>query len=106
PPLRALKSLDLFAPLVERSWHHHVIDMLTADGSPVGVLPQVNVNDPEDPPFITMPRGTLHEVLEEQLRALGVRVRLATTVESFAQDDAGVEAVLTDGTSGRWDLVI
>jgi 2-polyprenyl-6-methoxyphenol hydroxylase-like FAD-dependent oxidoreductase len=102
PPMRALRELDLLSQLQERSWHHAVIDMLRPDGVKVAEMPQVNVLGPDDPPFVTMSRMVLHEVLEERLRSLDVPVRLGVTVSSV--DDGDV--TLTDGTSGSYDLVV
>ena len=102
PPMRALRELDLLSPLQQRSWHHPVIDMMRADGMKVAEMPQMNVLGPEDPPFVTMSRMVLHEVLEERLRSSGVPVRLGVTVSSV--DDGDV--TFTDGTSGSYDLVV
>ncbi|HEY2604194.1 MAG TPA: FAD-dependent monooxygenase [Thermoleophilaceae bacterium] len=106
PPLRALKALDLFDPLVEVGWPHDSLDMLRADGAEIGLLPQVNVNDPGDPPFITMSRIALHEVLAQRVRELGVSVRLGVTVEQLAETEQGVAARLSDGSDGVFDLVL
>jgi 2-polyprenyl-6-methoxyphenol hydroxylase-like FAD-dependent oxidoreductase len=105
-PLRALKSLDLLEPLVEVGRPHESIDMLLADGTQIGVMPQVNVNEPDDPPFITMSRRALHEVLARRLRELEVEVRLGMTVSSFAEEEGGVRARFSDGSEGAYDLVI
>ena len=102
PPMRALRSLDLLSDLQERSWHHTVIDMMRPDGVKVAEMPQVNVLGPDDPPFVTMSRMTLHEVLEERLRSLDVPVRLGVTVSSVADG----EVTFTDGTSGGYDLIV
>lgn len=106
PALRALKSLELFDDIVAVGRPTSVIDMQTADGAPIAQMPQVNVNAPDDPPFVTMSRETLHRVLEARLRAEGVPVRLGATVASLTELDDGVHAVLTDGAEGRYDLVV
>jgi 2-polyprenyl-6-methoxyphenol hydroxylase-like FAD-dependent oxidoreductase len=97
PPLRALKALDLFDDVVAVGHPTPEIDMLRADGEPLGRMPQVNVNDPDDPPFVTMPRTALHEVLERRLRELGVEVRLGTTIASL---DEAAEYDLVVGADG------
>lgn len=58
-------------------------------------------------------RPKLQEILINAVRASGARVRLGTTVESLEQpgssEDANDEQVkvgFTDGTSGRYDLII
>ena len=106
PPMRALRELDLLAPLHQRSWHHAVIDMMRPDGVKVAEMPQVNVLGPEDPPFVTMSRMALHEVLEERLRSLGVPVRLGTTVSAVRDSDDAIDVTFTDGSAGRYDLVV
>jgi 2-polyprenyl-6-methoxyphenol hydroxylase-like FAD-dependent oxidoreductase len=69
-------------------------------------MPQINVNEPDDPPFITMSRSALHQVLERRLRELGVDVRLGVTVESFSDEDGGVGARFTDGSERAYDFVV
>lgn len=105
-PLRALKSLDLLEPLVEVGRPHDGIDMLLADGSQIGVMPQVNVNEPDDPPFITMSRMALHQVLERRLRELGVEVRLGLTASTFEEQDGCVRARFSDGGEAVYDFAI
>ena len=102
PPMRALRELDLLRQLQERSWHHAVIDMIRPDGVKLAEMPQVNVLGPDDPPFVTMSRMTLHEVLENRLRSFDVSVRLGVTVSELADG----EVTFTDGTAGTYDLVI
>ena len=106
PPMRALRELDLLAPLQERSWHHAVIDMLRPDGTKVAEMPQMNVLGPDDPPFVTMSRMVLHEVLEERLRSLEVSVRLGVTVSALSEGDDAVDVTFTDGSSASYDLAI
>ena len=103
PPMRALRDLDLLSPIVDRAlWHHAAIDMMRPDGVKVAEMPQVNVLGPDDPPFVTMSRMTLHEVLAERLRSFDVPVRLGVTVAAL--DDGAV--TFTDGTTGAYDLVV
>ena len=102
PPMRALRELGVLPALLERSWHHEVIDMMRPDGVKVAEMPQMNVLGSDAPPFVTMSRMTLHEVLEERLRSLGVDVRLGVTVSTL--DSAHVE--FTDGRAADYDLVV
>ncbi len=53
---------------------HHKLEICAADGHKLGEIPNVNVNDPDDPPFVNMSRIALHEFL--------LRPRPATKCES------------------------
>lgn len=106
PPMRALRDLDLLLPLQERSWHHAVIDIMRPDAVKVAEMPQMNVLGPEDPPFVTMSRMVLHEVLEERLRSLDVPVRLGVTVSAASDGDDAIDVTFTDGGADSYDLVV
>ncbi len=106
PPMRALRELELLEPLLERSEHHAVINMMRPDGVKVAEMPQMNVLGAGDPPFITMSRMTLHEVLELPLRQIGVRVRLGVTVSGVIEQAGEAEVTFTDGRTVRYDLVV
>jgi 2-polyprenyl-6-methoxyphenol hydroxylase-like FAD-dependent oxidoreductase len=69
-------------------------------------MPQVKVLGPNYPPFVTLSRVALHEVLEDHLRALGVPVRLGATVAGLSDGDESVRASFTDGREGSYRLVI
>jgi 2-polyprenyl-6-methoxyphenol hydroxylase-like FAD-dependent oxidoreductase len=104
--MRALRELDVLDPILERSCHHEVIDMMRPDGIKVAEMPQMNVLGASAPPFVTMSRAALHEVLEERLRSLGVPVRLGVTVAALSDDGDSVRVSFTDGGEGRYELVV
>lgn len=102
PPLRAMKALGLFEEIVQIGRPQPEIVIARADGEHVGVMPQVNVNDPDDPPFVNMSRIALHELLARAAERHGVPVRLGMTIDAFD----GVRATLSDGTVEEYDLVV
>ena len=53
-----------------------------------------------------MSRVTLHEILVDALREIGMRVRTGTTVSRLTQDPDGVDVELTDGSRDPFDLVV
>jgi 2-polyprenyl-6-methoxyphenol hydroxylase-like FAD-dependent oxidoreductase len=101
-PLRATKALGLFDEIVEIGRPQPEIVIARADGEQLGLMPQVNVNDPGDPPFVNMSRIALHEVLARAADRHGVPVRLGMTVDAL---DGG-RATLSDGSSEDYDLVV
>ena len=51
-------------------------------------------------------RPMLHDILTSQAMALGTRVRLGTSVDALHDDPDGIDVEFTDGTTGRYDLVV
>jgi 2-polyprenyl-6-methoxyphenol hydroxylase-like FAD-dependent oxidoreductase len=105
-PLRAAKQLGLFDGFLRVGRPHAVIDMCGADGTLFASVPQVNVNGPDDPPFLGMARESLHEVMLDEVRRLGVTIRFGTTVTRMAADESGVDVEFADGSTGRFDFVV
>lgn len=102
PPLRATKALGLFDEIVEIGRPQPEIVISRADGEQLGVMPQVNVNDPDDPPFVNMSRMALHELLARAAERHGVPVRLGMTIDAV---DGG-RATLSDGTVEEYELIV
>ncbi len=51
-------------------------------------------------------RPVLHRIMSDEVRKAGVAVRLGITVDSISSDSHGVDVRLSDGSSGRYDLLI
>lgn len=56
-------------------------------------------------PTLHLPRGTIQEILREELGG-EVKIEYGTTVSSVTQDDSGVECVLSNGDHERVDLLV
>ncbi len=64
-------------------------------------------HSPDIPPILGIKRSEIHRVLAARLSKLGVDIRLATTINTIDQsDNESVNVQLSDGTSGRYDLVL
>ena len=106
-PLRATKQLGIFDELLRVGRPHMFIDMCAPDGTRFAELPQVNVNDPQDPPFLGMARESLHDVMAAEVRRLGVTVHLGVTVARISEPEVdGVDVELSNGRSDRFRYVI
>ena len=51
-------------------------------------------------------RPVLHRIMQDEVRAQNVPVRLGLTVTALESDADGVNVTFSDGTSGRYDLVV
>ena len=105
PPLRALKAIGLFDEVVRIGRVQPHIAIERADATRLALVPQVNVNEPDDPPFVNMSRMALHELLVDAVRAHDVDVRLGATATGLRDTPDGVVAALPGGDE-RFDLVI
>ena len=106
PVLRAAKALGLFDEIVRIGRPQPYLAMTRADGGLIAEIPQVNVNDPGDPPFVAMSRMALHDLLVRAVRRHGVEVRLGTTADRLEETGTGVRVTLSDGTVEQFDLVV
>jgi len=106
PPLRAAKALGLFDEIVRAGRPQPHLAMTHADGRLIAEVPQVNINDPGDPPFVSMSRTALHDLLVRAVRRHGVEVRLGVTADRLEETDDGVRVFLSDGTADQFDLVV
>ncbi|MEX0172243.1 FAD-dependent monooxygenase [Streptomyces sp. LMG1-1-1.1] len=73
-------------------------------GNTLARIPQPRMGDA--PPSNGIPRAALAEILGGAAAAAGARVRSGTTVTELDDDGTGVTVTLSDGTTGRWDLVV
>ena len=58
------------------------------------------------PPLLGISRLALHEVLTSMAVSKGTTVRLGLTVETLDQHEDHVDVTFTDGSQGRYDLVV
>lgn len=61
---------------------------------------------PEYPSNAGIRRVDLQEVLATRAKELGADVRLGLTVDAMNDDGAGVDVTFSDGSTGRYDIVI
>ncbi|SOD98061.1 FAD-dependent monooxygenase [Blastococcus haudaquaticus] len=61
---------------------------------------------PDLPASMGMYRPDLARVLMGRAERAGVKLRFSTTLQELTQDDSGVDVRFTDGSAGRYDLVV
>ena len=105
PTLRALKRLGVLEEVGRHGAFSGDLRFFRADGGLIGEVPVPRVEEGV-PPTGGIMRPRLHSILSDHVRASGTEVRLGVTVESFEQDDGGVDVRFSDGEAGRFDLMI
>jgi len=103
--LRVLREVGVWERVREEGFGFDALGLTAPDGTVLHVTEGLRTGGEDLPATVGMPRPQLQRVLADAVRAAGVRVRLGCTVEALEQDGDGVTVRLTDGTTGRYDLV-
>lgn len=105
PSLRALHGLGLADACLERGYGISQISNCDSAGEVVNVIGLPRLVE-ERPAQAGLSRTVLHRILREAAADSGAVLHTALSVEKLEQDADGVDALLTDGTRRRVDLVV
>lgn len=103
--VRALNALGVGEAAVKAGYAYRGARFMDVSGKVLAELPGDTAVDglPSD---LGLTRPALHEVLTSKVKELGIPVKLGVTFETLNDTGDGVDVTFTDGTSGRYDLVI
>ncbi|MFJ8107895.1 FAD-dependent oxidoreductase [Streptomyces sp. NPDC096132] len=104
--LRVLRELGVWDDVRAHGFGFDSLGLTTPDGTVLHVSEDIRTGGDDLPATLGMQRPVLQRVLIDAVRASGAHVRLGTTAEIVAQDDTGVAVRFSDGTEGRYDLVV
>ena len=106
--LRELRALGVWDEIQQHGYAFDVTGIRAPDpqGSVLFEIPDARTGGPDLPAVMGMPRPELADILVDRATHVGVKVRLGTTFTDLEQDDAGVDVSFSDGSTGRYDLVI
>lgn len=103
--LRAYKRLGMFQDIAEHGAIAGVSNVFLFHGQHLRELDEPPV-DGEQPATGGIMRPKLHELMQARVREAGVPVRLGLSVDRLTNRDNGVDVVFSDGSEGRYDLVV
>ncbi|AVD83748.1 FAD-binding protein [Pseudomonas sp. SWI6] len=104
--VREMHRLGLLEAYLDAAYAFEDVAIYTAQGQQLARIPGQRLAGPQYPANVGISRRALHKVLSETAIELGTEVRLGTSVESFEQDRGGVDVLFTDGSQGRYGLVV
>src|SRR3954451_23311897 len=106
--LRELRSLGVWAQVQAAGYAFDVTGFRAPDpaGTVLFEVPDAKTGGPDLPAVMGMPRPELAKILADRAAEAGVKVRFGTTFTELAQDDDGVDVTFSDGSTGRYDLVV
>jgi 2-polyprenyl-6-methoxyphenol hydroxylase-like FAD-dependent oxidoreductase len=103
--VRAMHELGLLDEYVEAGFGFNTVEVFLPDGTRAAVIPTPALV-PGYPGNIGIARPALHRVLGTRAKELGARVRLGLTATALEDDGRGVDVRCTDGSTGRYDIVV
>jgi 2-polyprenyl-6-methoxyphenol hydroxylase-like FAD-dependent oxidoreductase len=104
--LRVLRQLGVWDEVNAAGYAFTTLGMRAPDGTLLVEMEDARTGGPDLPATVGMYRPTLARILTDRAAASGAKLRYGTTVDALTQDADGVDVVFSDGTSGRYDLVI
>src|SRR4051795_4744869 len=106
--LRELKALGVWEQVQAAGYAFDVTGIRAPDpaGSVVAEIPDAKTGGPDLPAAMGMPRPELARILLDRAAEVGVKVRFGTTFTELTQDDTGVDVTFSDGSTGRYDVVV
>ena len=106
PTLRAFKQLGILDAVQASAYTGEGIQICTAAGAKIERLPTALLSDPGIPGSGGILRPVLHSILSQRVKQIGVGVRLGLSVSALEEEETRITVRFTDGTTGRFDLVI
>lgn len=102
--LHVMREIGVLEQCLEAGFEWEVLTICDPTGATLAKIPQPRMADA--PSNNGIPRPALAKVLGRAATEAGARIRFATTVTALADDGEGVDVTLSDGSTGRWDLVV
>ncbi|MCA0871515.1 FAD-dependent monooxygenase [Seohaeicola saemankumensis] len=104
--LRAMASLDLIDAYLDKAFGFDRTALFAPDGSQIAAFDTPRLAGPDYPSNAGIKRTDLQRVLADRAQELGAMVRLGLTVDQMADDGTCVDVAFSDGSTGRYDIVI
>lgn len=105
PTLRAYRRLGLLDEIRQAGAITNKTHLFRYDGTLIHTLEEPVIEEGL-PATGGIMRPVLHKIMQKRVHELNIPVRLGLTVTALTGDDAGVDVTFSDGTQGRYDLVV
>lgn len=103
--VRAMDQLGILDDFLSAACGFDAVEIFLPDGTKVARVPSPQLVEGR-PANVGIGRRALQKVLGDSAKALGAELRLGVTVQSLEDDWTGVVVTFSDGTSGRFDMVV
>jgi 2-polyprenyl-6-methoxyphenol hydroxylase-like FAD-dependent oxidoreductase len=104
--IRAMVALGIADQCVAAGFAYDGLQFLDIHGNLLSHIHGIHLAGPNYPSDLGLARPALHEVLSKAAIAANADVRLGVTFTELQQSDDGVFVRFTDGSSGKYDVVV
>jgi 2-polyprenyl-6-methoxyphenol hydroxylase-like FAD-dependent oxidoreductase len=106
--LRELRRLGVLDAVLAAGYPFSSVGMRAPDpaGTLLAEFPDGRTGGPDLPGTVGLPRPALARIMADRAVAAGARLRLGTAASGLSQDGDCVDVTFSDGSAGRYDLVI
>ncbi|MEV7117346.1 FAD-dependent monooxygenase [Kitasatospora griseola] len=102
--LHVMREIGILEDCLAVGFEWQVLTICDPAGNPVAKIPQPQMDGA--PANNGIPRPALAQVLGRAAGDAGATVRFGTTIADLTDDGEGVDVTLSDGSTGRYDLVV
>ena len=103
--VRAMDELGLLDDYVAAGRGFDQVEVYIPTGQRVAIVPSPKLVE-DKPANMGIARPALQKVLADSARGAGTAIRLGLTATAFDDDGTGVTVTFSDGSRGRYDIVI
>jgi 2-polyprenyl-6-methoxyphenol hydroxylase-like FAD-dependent oxidoreductase len=104
--MRALATIGAAEACVAAGIPADSLAMCRPDGAVMAEQPLPRIGGPQWPGATGIRRSEIHRILAETALGAGTRVRCATTVSDWQDGPDGIDVEFSDGSNGRYDLLV
>lgn len=102
--LHVMREIGVLDDCLKAGFEWEVLTIADPAGNTLAEIPQPRMDDA--PSNNGIPRPALAQVLGNAAEAAGATLRFGATIAELTDDGQGVDVTLSDGSAGRWDLVV
>jgi 2-polyprenyl-6-methoxyphenol hydroxylase-like FAD-dependent oxidoreductase len=106
--LRELRRLGVWEAVEAAGYAFSSLGLRAPDpaGTLLAEIPDARTGGPDLPATVGLPRPALARILADRAEAAGAKLRFGSSVTSLEAGEQAVDAMFSDGSAGRYDLVI
>ena len=106
--LRELRRLGMLEEVLAAGYPFSDLGLRAPDpaGTLIAEFPDVRTGGADLPATLGLPRPVLARIMADHAVAAGAKLRFGVSASALAQDESGVDVTFSDGSAGRYDLVV